>query len=655
MSHTLETFERQKAQALETLEKLGKFIDQGRKIGVKLPLSLSQKIAQGLTDLQQQPLRIALVGGFSEGKTALAAAWLGRLDSATMQISQRESSNAISVYDIDGKLQLIDTPGLYGFKEKFNPDTREQERYQDITRQYISEAHLVLYVMNATNPVKESHADELRWLFRTLGLLPRTVFVLSRFDEVADVEDDLDYQEKLQIKRQSLASRLDNVLHLSVEERQALSIVAVSANPFGLGTQHWLQHMAQFQRLSHIGLLQQATQEKMASSGGAMTLAQAVRHTIITDVIEKQLPIARQGAADLLAETQRLAAIHREQQNELFKVQGRITQAQVRLEGKIVRYFEDLILQAKGTNPDTFADFYHREIGSEATLIQQRLKEYFVEEVSSITEDLSRIQITIESEISHFNDTITALGKQGIQYLAGSNLINNQSVLAARDGLNSIARTLGVDIGKYLAFQSWGAVNLAKGINGMLSILGLALEVWDTWKQEQRKRAFHEAVEKICQQLAQESRNIVAGIETETFATRFFPSLAPLKTQLAEISQELERLRSRLASFEAWSNQGDAIHEAFQLLDAAHQAGYPTTSLAAHALAELPAAETTAVEALPPAYAPGRGDEQLSLNALSDTAGPARAPLDRARVDSAPQNPEIPAPAKRSFWQRWFS
>src|SRR3546814_14798706 len=79
---------------------------------------------------------------------------------------------------------------LFGFKEQVNAETNAIEKYKDITKKYVSEAHLVLYVMNSTNPIKESHQDDLVWLFRTLDLLPRTVFVLSRFVEVAAVEAD---------------------------------------------------------------------------------------------------------------------------------------------------------------------------------------------------------------------------------------------------------------------------------------------------------------------------------------------------------------------------------------------------------------------------------------------------------------------------------
>ena len=63
------------------------------------------------------------------------------------------------VYEVDDNFVLIDTPGLFGFKEQFNADINAMEKYKDITRKYVSEAHLVLYVMNSTNPIKDSHKD----------------------------------------------------------------------------------------------------------------------------------------------------------------------------------------------------------------------------------------------------------------------------------------------------------------------------------------------------------------------------------------------------------------------------------------------------------------------------------------------------------------
>ena len=64
---------------------------------------------------------------------------MGRLDKSSMHISQQESPNEAKVYEVGRDFVLIDTPGLFGFKEKYNADTKSIEKYKDITRKYVSE------------------------------------------------------------------------------------------------------------------------------------------------------------------------------------------------------------------------------------------------------------------------------------------------------------------------------------------------------------------------------------------------------------------------------------------------------------------------------------------------------------------------------------
>ena len=524
MSSAIEHFDLQKQQALDILLKLVEFVNQGEEVGMGIHPDLVQKVRKGLDDVQDEKLRVALVGGFSEGKTSIAAAWMERLDKASMKISHQESSDEVRIYEVEDKLQLIDTPGLFGFKEKVNSDTMAIEKYKDITKRYVSEAHLVLYVMNSTNSIKESHTDDLKWLFRSLNLLTRTVFVLSRFDEVSDVADEEDYLEKFLIKKSSIAQRLDDVLTLSADEKAGLSIVAVSANPFDLGTEHWLTHIDEFKRLSHIGTLQDATRVKVLQGGGALALANEVRRSIISDIIQKQLPVARVSFEKLQDESLRMGAIRSDQEYELNKVSQKINSARVNLRGRVIRYFEDLILQSKGVSLATFNDFYHREIGGEGILINQRVQEIFSDEINSIAQDLNRIQIKVESELVHYNDVVFAMGKQGLNYLAKGNFINNKSILMVRDGIGAVAKAVGVDLGGLLKFKPWGATKLANGLNGALSVLGLALEAWDSWKEEERKRKFQEAMLQMQKNLSCQSLEIVVLIDGQSFAENFFPA-----------------------------------------------------------------------------------------------------------------------------------
>jgi len=569
MKNTLEYFEEQKKQALDILKQLVDFVHDGEDLGVSIHPELVKKIKNAIANVKDEKLKVALVGGFSEGKTSIAAAWLERLDRQSMNISQQESSSEVSIYDFENRLQIIDTPGLFGFKEKTNASTDEIEKFKDITKRYVSEAHLVLYVMNSTNPIKESHAEDLRWLFRTLNLLPRTVFVLSRFDEVADVEDDLDFQEKLAIKKNSVLQRLDHVLSFTPEERAQVSVVAVSANPFDMGAQHWLAHLDTFRRISRIKDLQLATNSKIEGNGGTLAIVNETKKTIISDVISKQLPAAKAAYNLLQQEAFRMNKIKENQSLELQGVFSKINNSKVVLRGRVIRYFQDLQLQAKNVGVETFDDFLHREIGSEGILINQRVQEIFNDEVDSIVQDLNRIQININNEINHFNDMVTAVGKQGIKYLAKPGVITNQTVLIARDGINAVAKIFGADISKFLKFKPWGATKLANGLASAAAFVGIAFELWDSYQEKERVAKFKEGIDQLVKNLEKQQNEIVNLIDSSDFASTFFPSFDVLNNQLSGIEVEMVELHEKHQRFKKWYETGETIDVDFRELQPA--------------------------------------------------------------------------------------
>ncbi len=115
MNETLKQFKENQKRNQENLEKLLDFIHTGEKYGIKIEESFKAKINSAIQSTAK--LRVALVGGFSEGKTSIVAAWIERLDKS-MKIDHQESSDAVKIYDIDNEIELVDTPGLFGFKEK---------------------------------------------------------------------------------------------------------------------------------------------------------------------------------------------------------------------------------------------------------------------------------------------------------------------------------------------------------------------------------------------------------------------------------------------------------------------------------------------------------------------------------------------------------
>ncbi|MDN5392560.1 MAG: 50S ribosome-binding GTPase [Pseudomonas sp.] len=567
MNSTLELFLNQNNKALALLDKLRVFLEQGAALGVNIDPTLLSKLEHASQNLANDKLKIALIGGFSEGKTSIAAAWMERLDKSSMNISQQESSNEVKVYEVDDNFVLIDTPGLFGFKEQYNADINAMEKYKDITRKYVSEAHLVLYVMNSTNPIKDSHKDDLNWLFRTLDLLPRTIFVLSRFDEVADVEDETSYAQHLQVKRNNVESRLRESIGASDAEVAALSIVAVAANPFDMGTDYWLERVEQFKTLSHISSLQQATAEKIQSSGGSAVIVEQARKSVILDVLHKELPVAVENDQRLGEEVERLSGVSRTLSRQLDGAKGQIAEVRIGLREFVTRYFSGLIMRTEGLTQETFKEFFEREIGRDGVMVTTRLQNEFDRQLNGVSQELSRMRLSFDSEINHFNTNVINLGKQGVNYVIKGNLINNGSILAARDGIVSVAKTLGVDLGKALKFKPWGAVNLAKNLNGILSVAGLALEAWDSYERKKREDQFRQAIAEMVDNFNNQREELLTMIQDVSFEERFFPDYASLDANAADVQIAIDTQKGLREQFQEWRQSGELIEAEFTRIE----------------------------------------------------------------------------------------
>lgn len=559
MENTLKSFKKKQSQSLQLLERLYCFLQQGMEAGVPIDPALIIKLENNISNVEGQKLKVALIGGFSEGKTSIAAAWMEKLDKSSMKISHQESSNEVKVYEVGEEFVLVDTPGLFGFKEQKNAETLSIEKYKDLTKKHVSEAHLVLYVMNSTNPIKESHKEDLEWLFRTLNLLSRTVFVLSRFDEVADIEDEEDYQNNLDIKRANVTGRLRDMIGLTKDEVDTLSIVAVAANPFDEGVNYWLQNIEQFKALSHISTLQAATTEKIQQNGGGDALDIDMRTSVISDVLHKQLPIAIETDTVVSEEVYKLEQLYGRLNTQLLNTNQQIEETRLNLRNFVMSYFTDLILQSKGCSLETFGDFFEREIGSEGVIINTHLQNEFSRQMGAITLEVEKMQISFNNEVSHFNITIKALGQNGINHALKGNLINNKTILATRDGVISVAKALGMDIGKYLKFKPWGAINLAKGANAALAFLGVALEVWESYSKYKREEEFRESVKVIVSNLEKQRDELLSIINSEEFKGKFFFGYIELSKQLTELDVNLKDSRDRQAIFSAWRKEAEVI------------------------------------------------------------------------------------------------
>ncbi|WP_121069865.1 LeoA/HP0731 family dynamin-like GTPase [Helicobacter pylori] len=556
MNRTLEQFKENQKRKQEKLEKLLDFIRAGEKYGIEVEEPLKEKIRNAMENVADQKLKVALVGGFSEGKTSIVAAWIDRLDKS-MKIAHQESSDAVKIYDIDNEMELVDTPGLFGFKAKEH-DNGKIECYKDITKKYVSEAHLILYTLNPSNPIKESHKNDLNWLFRTLNLLSRTIFVISRFDEEADIEDEEDYNKRFKTKKENIQNRLNNLISLSEKEKESLVIAAVAANPFDLGVKHWLEHKEEFQKLSHIKTLQDATQKKIKENGGKLTIIEESKKSVIQDVIYRQMPLAKKGQQGIKREMEYLNKMIEKRRKDLQNLNGEISQACANLREFIIRYFSDLIRQVLGTSLETFNDFLIREIGDKGINIETKVQNEFERQTQGIVNEISKIETGFNADMSFFEKHAGALGKIGIDLLKQSGFINATNIKLARDTIAAAGKFVGIDLA--FKFKPWGAVNLAGNLNKALPFIGLAFEAWDSWNESQKIEKLEKAKEEMKSNFDNQKQEILALINDETkFKQTCFLGALELEKSFQEIEEKIKKTQERDQEFEKWIQIGEAF------------------------------------------------------------------------------------------------
>lgn len=555
---TICAFQKKQKNTSDVLKRTLDFLEKGKEFGIETDERLIEKVKNGIKSTDDEKLKVALIGGFSEGKTSIVAAWSEHYDKSTMKISHSESSNEIVFYSLDD-IDLIDTPGLFGFKE-----TVDKEKYKDITKKYVSEAHLVLYVMNPNNPIKESHKEELVWLFRDLKILPRTVFVISRFDEEVDIEDNDAYESGLKIKKENILGRLNDFRIISSGEE--VSIVAVSANPFDKGISYWLEHLEEFKKLSHIQLLQEATTNKIRSVGNTNVLILSTQTSIVSDILHREIPVAQERVAKAIEECRQLNEVCSDIQKELEKTKRKISTARINLREFIANIFANLILQAQGTSLDTFNDFFQRNIGSEGVVLETKINNEFDRQLGNVSREINKMQISFNAGVDQYTSVVGDMAINGLKMSSellkrGSVNITNKGILAARDMLKLPIK-----------FKPWGAIKLAQGLNKAVpiigSIIGIGIDLWDSYSEMKKEEEFQRVINNVVINFEQQRKEYLGFIDDEQlFIPQFFPHYTKLLEQIDQMENEMVNKEQQQQRFIEWRNDGEMIEVDFKMID----------------------------------------------------------------------------------------
>ena len=149
--NVLDTYKSKQEKTIGLLKRLLSFLKEGEKFDFVTDQATLAKLQGAISEAESEKLKIVFIGGYKEGKTSIVSAWTGNYDEEEMNISSLEATYSINSYDLSEEYSIVDTPGLFGFKE-----TDDKEKYKDITKKYVSEADLIIYVMGSDNPDRKS-------------------------------------------------------------------------------------------------------------------------------------------------------------------------------------------------------------------------------------------------------------------------------------------------------------------------------------------------------------------------------------------------------------------------------------------------------------------------------------------------------------------
>jgi GTPase SAR1 family protein len=547
-------FSVEKQSAVDALTRLREILEELGDIGVDVRGDL-QKIESAMKAVESDVLRIALLGAFSDGKTSVIAAWLGKI-MADMKIDMDESSDRLAIYKpegLPGQCEIIDTPGLFGDKEKIVDGT--QVMYEDVTKRYISEAHLILYVVDATNPLKESHSAIAKWILRDLDKLSSTVFVINKMDEVTDLSEQVLFDDQAAIKKKNLKGKLQRAANLTPEELDRLNIVCIASNPNGRGLEFWFGKPEQYESRSRINDLKAITNSVLRENVPAVLIAKTGLD-VVRDVVGQKLVAAQQ-------QLDGFKILEEQHRQESARIQQDITQGRSevkRLAGELARELHNMENQLQARlRPLSLEDirgFLEDEIGytddSVGYKLQLKIKlavDRLFEQSSAIT---SRISLDIGRQLNSSEGFLDAMSGTLMKSAGGvfdtvskiGPSVIKEAIFVARDVLGNI--------GVVIKFKPWEATKMAGAISKWAgpagAIVSLGADAYKAYRAHELEQELMKIKKDISEMIKGAFKDIYDLIGDDEKMFGFFaPQLAEFEKVVATIRESAEKIQNSRA------------------------------------------------------------------------------------------------------------
>ena len=531
-------------------------------MGIDISESI-RKIESAKRIVQEDKISVVLVGAFSDGKTSVAAGWINeKLDN--MKIATDESSDEILCYTpttIPVGCQIVDTPGLFGDKVGADEDGGHI-LLSDITKKFISEANLILYVVAAKNPIKDSHKECIRWILKDLNKLSSTIFVINRMDDVADLTDEEDYSLQAKIKTENLRGKLLEC-GLNQSEAGKVRVACISAAPNGQGIEVWNEHRDEYLRRSHLDALEKLTNSILQSSRESLITKTGC--DILNDELIKTIELIgeqeRQIADIFLPEKRESLRRNKKDLEALYK---RLIRSKKDMKDALKALNKKKINAIRATSMESFKDVLEDEIGilpgKEGYVLNEEINDIFIEYAEKYSDWTMELGEKFQSEYNKQNEAMESLLKKGAFSASnGLKAAGQLGVGAFKNGIFAGRELLG-KLGVVIKFKPWQVTKMATFATKALPVIGAGIDLVTNIAENiaagVRNRKFEKSKEDLKNGINDTFYEVMQMLNSDdSYIDQFAPSYRILEEQIRQDEEDIRYQESMLAKFNTWNEE----------------------------------------------------------------------------------------------------
>jgi len=487
---------------------------------------LISKVNNSMKNIKNETFSIAFFGAFSDGKSTILSALTNRLD---IEISPKPTTDKIQVYEFKG-YKIIDTPGLFS----------ENLIHDNSTKEYISEANVILYTVDPVNPLKQSHLKTVKWILSDLKKIDSIIFVLNKMDEVADLEDEEDFNKNSQIKKEVVLDIIKGIVSYKKEPK----MVCISADPFGEGLEFWMNNIEEYKKLSRIETLEKIIFEFVEKYKEELIIKAGI--SVIEDTILKIQKELKKVKNILNLKIEELDNQIKEINNNLSILENDINRSYINIKKEIMELREEILINLDAASDlDELSKIIQNKIGKDGYILQENINLIIQKHTQKVLNESKQVFESLEETLKFYLDlekeimsSLSPTTKAFLKGIFGSATTRTiaDTILKVRDFLNIPFK-----------FKPWGAVKVAKVLKGLpvvIEILEVGFKMYSKWRIDKTRSEIKDEMEDMFKQLLKEE------MTEENYVKNYFPNISETKEFLKLLTNTKMEINDSIKNIE---------------------------------------------------------------------------------------------------------